>query len=72
MNWIWRFLVVTAVLAAFYAPGELTRLLVNAWSTYGLVRPFWLELLLIWVGWSILLFVLVMSFKRGDPKYRGG
>lgn len=54
----------------FYPATELTRLILRYSSTYGLVRPFWLELSVMWFGLIVAASIMFWFIGRANGKPR--
>ena len=52
------------ILLLSYPHVELSRLIICHWAEYGLVKPFYLELLTIWVDWAICMFLVTVAIRR--------
>lgn len=59
-KWIRFFLVVVLTI---YPVAELNRLIILAWQEYGLIKPWWFELMLINCGYLIAM-VLIARFLK--------
>lgn len=59
-----KLLLILGGMAALYAPGELSRLIINYWHGYGLVKPFYLELIWIALGIAVFLYCWIQALRR--------
>lgn len=54
----------------FYPATELTRLILQYSSTYGLVRPFWVEISIMWLGLIVAASIMFWFIGRASSKPR--
>ena len=53
-----RFLFFLIAVFTIYPVAELSRIVILAWHEYGLIKPWWIELLWINAGWALAMFVM--------------
>jgi hypothetical protein len=66
-----KFLFFLIITFTVYPVAELSRLVILAWQEYGLIKQWWIELLLIDAGWLLAMFLvwLVLNLpKRAKTK----
>lgn len=66
MKKIKAFLLGLAMATGLYAPLELSRLIINYWSYYGLLAPFPFELAIIWAGYFFSYFAFGFFLKEDE------
>lgn len=54
------------LIGSMYAPLELSRLIICCWSDYGLVKPFYFELIWLWIGFIGLWWLWLKEVKKSD------
>ena len=55
-------------MGSMYAPLELSKLIILFWDEYGLLKPFYFELIWLWIGFIGLWWLWIKDVRKNEKK----